>query len=628
MCGIAGIYSFSEDGNRAVRDIELALVPLRNRGPDASGIYREENIGLAHTRLSIIDLTSAANQPLHDVTGRYTIIANAEIYNYRELRTDLLKSGISFATKSDTEVILYLFIRDGVKCLEKLNGLFAFAIYDKVTKSLVLVRDRFGIKPLLFYHDSHKFIFASEMKGLMQMNIQKEVDWVSLHHYFQFNFIPPPHSIFKNVVKLKPGHYISVQKDSVTTERFYSIPYQENLPATLEYRSAQKKLRFLISESVRMRMVSDVALGAFLSGGVDSSIVVAEAVKHKEKLDTFAIGYETAPFFDETQYAALVAKKFQTTHHTFKLTSEDLHANLHRILDDISEPFADSSALVVHILSRLVRKHVTVALSGDGADELFGGYHKHRAHFRALHPGLLSTLVRWGMVLWQRAPKSRNNKLANLCRQLERYGKGLKLSARDRYWLWATLSSEEEVRSLLQTSVDQQQIAGRKDMILRKIGPLETMGDILRTDMHLVLEGDMLHKIDSMSMAHGLEVRTPYLDHNLVNFCFGLADTFKVTPKMQKRILQDAYRDQLPPEIYRRRKQGFEVPLLQWFKTELRSEIETNYLNPDMMEEQQIFNPHAVLQLKRQLFSNNPGDSPARVWALIVFQHWWKKHMT
>lgn len=628
MCGIAGIYAFNETGQSYFKNIDKAVSSLGNRGPDNSNTITDKNCCLGHTRLSIIDLSNAASQPMNDITKRYSIVFNGEIYNYKEHRANLIKKGLPIKTQSDTEVLLYLYIIEGQKFIHKLNGFFSFAIYDNQENSLFVARDRMGIKPLIYYRDRNKLFFASEMKALMELGIPKKIDNTSLSQYFQFNFIPSPNTIFENVQKLEPGHSIFIKDGRVKEDSYYKIAYNRSSFSNDSYNDSKVKLQSLIENSVKERLISDVPLGAFLSGGIDSSVIVAEASKHTKQLNTFSIGFKDEPYFDETHYANLVAKKFNTNHQAFKLTNDDLYANLHQVLDYIDEPFADSSALPVHILSMHTRKHVTVSLSGDGADELFSGYNKHMAHYHAMHPGMKSALIKGGLPLWNALPKSRNSKFSNLTRQLERYAKGLKLNTKDRYWHWASLLSETNANNLLKSNISLNSLAIRKNDILKHLLDIESINDILYTDMQLVLVSDMLHKVDSMSMANSLEVRTPFLDHNLVDYVFSLPDNYKVNGKMKKRILQDTYKSVLPQELYQRPKQGFEVPLLKWFNTELRSELENNYLSADFIEEQGIFNPVAIAQLKNKLYSSNPGDVQAQIWAIIVFQHWWKKHMS
>lgn len=627
MCGITGVYAFNEKGQCYFNRVEASVKTLLQRGPDSHAVYQGNHACLGHARLSIIDLSNAASQPFQDVTKRYTIVFNGEIYNYQELRTYLVKKGLPLKTQSDTEVLLYLYIIEGAKCLDKLRGFFAFAVYDNRDNTFFMARDRIGIKPLLYYRDRNKFLFASEMKALMALDIPKQLDKTSASQYFQFNYIPSPHTIFEQVKKLEPGHYVFIENQQVRHEKYFAINYNRSKFLPITYDEAKVQLQKYMEQSVQERMISDVPLGAFLSGGIDSSVIVSEAVKFTDQLNTFSIGYKDQPFFDETHYAELVAKKFHTNHQTFSLSTDDLYANLHQVLDYIDEPFADSSTLPLHILSMHTRKHATVALSGDGADELFSGYNKHKAHYHAMHQGLKSVLIKMGIPLWKNLPKSRNGNFSNTIRQLDRYGRGLAMDSPNRYWLWATLMHQDDANELFRFQVLLNELKVRKHEILKYFPKNDNFSDILYTDMNLVLVSDMLHKVDSMSMANSLEVRVPFLDHRLVNFVFSLPDAFKINSTMRKRLLQDTYRDILPPELYQRPKHGFEVPLMNWFRTELKDELLNKYLNRDFIESQQIFNPLIIEHYKKQLFSKNPGDIQAHLWALLVFQHWWIKNM-
>lgn len=627
MCGIAGVYAITAAGADKFKLMEKAVGLMSRRGPDCQRVFSGKRICMGHARLSVIDLSENANQPMQDSSGRYTIVYNGEVFNFRQLRDKLVDKGYKFKSVSDAEVVLYQYINDGPKCLDKFVGFFAFAIYDKLDDVLFVARDRMGQKPLLYWQGHDSIVFASEMKAMMALDIPRKLDMTSLFAYLQFNYIPSPDTIFENVKKLNPGHYLMVSNGQTKEVRYYSIPYNYSNLEVMDYEHAQRMLRELIEQSVTERLEADVPLGAFLSGGIDSSVIVAEASKHIDRLDTFSIGYADEPFFDETRYAQLVADKFHTNHHVFKLTNNDLFECLYNVLDYLDEPFADSSAIAVNILSRETRKHVTVALSGDGADEVFGGYNKHLAHYRALNGGLSNTLVKLASPLYGLLPQSRNTKISNKIRQLSRFAKGLKLSEQDRYMAWASLMDEDTASRMLNRKVLIQDNNRRKFNIISCIRDDKQIGDILYADMQLVLVSDMLFKVDMMSMAESLEVRSPFLDHRLVNFAFSLPCNYLVNRRKRKMILQDAYRQQLPYELYNRPKHGFEVPLLNWFRGELRSTIETDYLNDSFIREQNIFNPEMVRQLKSQMLSKSPGDSPAHIWALIVFQHWWKKYM-
>jgi asparagine synthase (glutamine-hydrolysing) len=631
MCGITGIFAFNLVGKFNKIHITQATQALSKRGPDYQDIYLEEWVCLGHRRLSILDTTAVAHQPMWDESKRYCIVFNGEIFNFRELREDLMTRGVSFFSSGDTEVLLKLYILEGEKCLNKLNGFFSFCIYDKQEQAMFLARDRFGIKPLLYVLDEDKFIFASEMKAILQMGIDRHLDYVSLYTYLQLNYTPAPHTIFTTVKKLMPGHYMRVSRRETEIKPYYSIPYHaaEVSKQTLRYEDAQQKFRELLDESVQRRLVSDVPIGSFLSGGVDSSVITALARRHKSDLHTFSIGFRDEKFFDETHYASLVAKHLGTEHTIFSLTNDDLFAHVHDILEYIDEPFADSSAIAVYILSKETRKHVTVALSGDGADEMLGGYNKHAALYRALHRGPKENIIGLFGPLWKMLPQSRNNSLTNKVRQLARFSEGLKMSNKDRYWRWAIFTGKEDALQMLQPGLRfntwLEEFEPRREELLRHISPEASMNDYLLSDMQLVLPNDMLTKVDLMSMANSLEVRVPFLDYKVVNFVFSLPDEFKINGSMRKRILQDSCRDLLPAELYNRPKKGFEVPLLKWFRREMKSLIMDDLLSDNFIKEQNIFDEEAIRKLKVQLFSSNPQDVHAKIWALIVFQSWWKR---
>lgn len=630
MCGITGALAFTEEGRKFLDRTQDAISKLKQRGPDANGIYIHENIALGHTRLSVIDTTDAAAQPFTDASGRYTIVFNGEIFNYKELRKGLQDKGFRFRSESDTEVLLYLFISEGTACYPKLNGFFAFAIYDNEEEVLFLARDRFGVKPLLWYRDEDKFIFGSEMKSMLTYGLDKTIDKAALFTYLQLNYIHQHFSIFKGINKVKPGEHLIVRRKQkkVHLDNYYRIPKGHTVSTSKQ--ELEKQLHDLLEDAVQRRLVADVPLGTFLSGGIDSSIITALAARHTKHLKTFSIGFKDEPMFDETHYAQLVAKKHRTDHTVFELTNDDLFSNLHAMLDYIDEPFADSSALAVHILSMHTRKHVTVALSGDGADEIFGGYNKHMAEYRVQHQGLTEKLVKLGAPLWELLPKSRNSAAGNKARQLQKFSAGMQLSPKERYWQWASLATEQEAASIYPGATPSDADSSYlywKEKALENITGSNDFNEILYTDMQLVLANDMLTKVDMMSMANSLEVRTPFLDYRVVDLVFSIPAQYKIDRQGRKKILKDAFAHLLPEELMARGKQGFEVPLLKWFRTELRDMIENEYLSKDFICEQGLFNAEAVESLRLKLYSKDPGDAVARVWALIVFQHWWKKYM-
>ena len=635
MCGITGIFTFNLVGKFNKVNVTAATMALAKRGPDVQDIYLDEWVALGHRRLSIIDTSAAGNQPMWDATGRYCIVFNGEIFNYRLLKKELEQKGISFTSQSDTEVLLNLYILEKEKCLDKLNGFFAFCIYDKQEQTFFLARDRYGIKPLLYLFDEDKFIFASEMKSIRQYGLEKTLDYASLYIYLQLNYIPEPDTIFPHVKKLLPGHFLKVSYQDIQILPYYKIPEGPALasqPVT-NYEDAKNTFTQHLEAAVQRRLVADVPLGAFLSGGLDSSVITALASRHKPDLHTFSIGYRDEKFFDETAYATLVARHFNTDHTVFSLSNDDLFAHFHDILNYIDEPFADSSAIAVYILSKQTRKHATVALSGDGADELLGGYNKHAALYRSIHAGWKENLIHRLHPLWRILPQSRNSAITNKVRQLARFGEGMGLSLPDRYWRWAGYADETAAFHLLSESarekLDNQIYNSRKhDLLAGLTDGRQDMNDLLRIDFRLLLPGDMLTKVDRMSMANSLEVRVPFLDYELVNYTFGLPAKYKIDSTGRKRILRDAFREILPPALYNRPKKGFEVPLLKWFRRELKTMIVDDLLSDQFILEQGIFHQPAIARLRKQLFSSNPGDIHARIWGLIVFQYWWKKGLS
>lgn len=632
MCGITGIYSFNEAGRFHLINLQRAVDVLEHRGPDTQGTFIEDRVGLGHRRLSVIDTSPRANQPMKDPSGRFALVFNGEIYNYLELRKILEeRHQVQFISQSDTEVLLHAYIIYGERCLEMLNGFFTFAIYDKLKNELFIARDRFGIKPLYYYQDDDKFLFASEMRSILAYGIQKSIDTESLVMYLQLNYIPAPLSILKGVSKLLPGHSMRIRNKEVHVGKFYELEKEIIEPESQNYESLKEILINKLEDSIKKRLVADVPLGVFLSGGIDSSIITALASRHQENLKTFSIGYKNAKFFDEKKYALQVANHFKTDHQVFDVSNKELLDHLTHILDHFDEPFADSSTIPVYLLSRLTKEKVTVALSGDGADEIFSGYNKHMAFIKANQSDIPNKIIKMMQPFWNALPKSRNNFISNRFRQLDRYARGLTLSPDQRYWFWASFLSEEKALSYFTDDFlkdyNSQKINEFKHLMTSSLKYDASINNILMADTRLVLPNDMLYKVDLMSMANGLEVRVPFLDHNLVEFALSIPDKYKINASSQKIILRDILKDLLPGELHHRPKHGFEVPLLKWFRKDLKSMIENDLLAEQFIEEQGIFNMPAIRKLKQKLYSGNPGDAHANIWALIVFQSWWRKYL-
>lgn len=623
MCGITGIWAFNEVGRFQMTNLEKATHSLSHRGPNHHATWNDHFVGLGHRRLSILDVSDNGNQPMQILDGRYTIVFNGEIFNYKALRKKLISGGINFVSDSDTEVILHLYAQEGKSCLEKLNGFFALAIYDNVESTLFIARDRLGIKPLLYYQDEFKVLFASEMQSLLAYGLDKELDNEALHYYFQLNYTPAPLTMVKGVKKLMPGEYLEIKSGEINIDTYYTLPETNTLDPATTYEKAKSQLIEKLDASVQKRMISDVPLGTFLSGGIDSSVITTLAARHTDQLATFSVGFEGNKFFDETQYAELVAKKCNTNHTVFRLTNDEIFAEIDTIVNHIDEPFADSSAIPVYLLTQKTKEHVTVALSGDGADEIFSGYNKHAAWYKMDNDQRFSRLVSAVQPIAKRLPKSRSGKISNLMRQVVKYHNTKNLNPKERYWLLASLSSRALVDQLL---IDPIIDFSQQDKWMESLGNYRDLSDVLEMDSKFVLPNDMLKKVDLMSMANSLEVRVPFLDHDLVDFVFSLPESYKINSSMRKRILQDAFRDVLPKELYNRPKKGFEMPLLDWLRTSLKSDLDKTIFNRDIIESDGVFNWSQIDALHNQLMSTNPEDSHARVWAIYVFQKWYKKH--
>ncbi len=622
MCGITGFFSIRGDHPEAANACQRATDDLIQRGPDGAGIFNDSNISLGHRRLSVIDISDAASQPFISDDKRYVLVFNGEIFNYRELREKYLK-GLSLRTNSDTEVLLHLLIQKKSQALSLLNGFFAFAYYDSHSGELLIARDRYGVKPLFYRQDESSICFSSSLRSLMRYTREKEIDMSSMRFFFHLNYIPSPSTIYKNVHKLYPGSYLTVRKgQSPEINSYYDIP-RGNEQNSVPYPEAVSEVRRILEDAVEKRLISDVSLGCFLSGGVDSSVVSAIAARKQSGIHTFSLGFSDQPFFDETEYAQLVANHIGSKHQVFSVSNKDMLDALPYFLSSLDEPFADSSALAVYLLSRFTRKEVTVCLSGDGADELFAGYNKHAALLAAMQAGWKEEVLRAGSWILGLAPRSRHTKLGNLLRKAEKYANGLSLSNSNRYWLWAGFYDEVEKDQLFLHDTGKDEYLKGKKFYLKHLDESKDFNDYLRADFRMVLQGDMLPKVDMMSMANSLEVRTPFLDYRLVDYSFMLPAGFKIDRSRRKIILKDAFGDLLPGSVFNRSKKGFEIPLYHWFNHALKDQINEVWLNDMHIRQQGIFNPAFVSGLKKQVFSSNPGDSTARVWAMIVFQHWW-----
>jgi asparagine synthase (glutamine-hydrolysing) len=624
MCGIAGWYAPRAANDAAAQQaaVSAAVQALRHRGPDHQGTWAQGHVVLGHARLSILDLSPGAHQPMHSPCGHYTIVFNGEIFNYREL-LPLVAGEEPLDTTSDTEVLLRLFRKLGPDCLPLLNGFFAFAIYDHRADTLFMARDRYGIKPLYYTHGPQGLRFGSEAAALLAMGHVPALDTQALHTYLRLNYLPPGVCMLQGMQQLLPGHRLRAAGTTLCTEAWYTLPAPASTPPP-SYEAAQATFMQLLDEAVQRRLVADVPLGVFLSGGIDSSTIAALAARHTPHLHTFSIGFANK-LYDETSYAQAVARMHGTEHTVFRLETADLYDAVFPMLDRLSEPFADASAVNFAILSQRTRQQVTVALSGDGADELLGGYSKHVGEWHSRQGGLRNALLRLGQPVLGLLPAHRHSKAGRKLYQLQKYAQGLAAPAAQRYLQWCSVVSPRAVNRLLAHPQDGSALLAP---FVAHFTPQGDLNEVLRADMQLVLGGDMLVKADRMSMAHSLEVRVPFLDYTVVDYAMQLPAAYKVQGHARKRLLQDGVRSLLPQELYNRPKQGFEVPLRDWFRGPMRDYIATHLLDAERLHHQGIFRPQAVRQLWTAIDKGHSTKEEWTLWAILVFQHWYHRHFT
>jgi len=642
MCGICGKISY----HSPTIENDLLRKMCRSfsyRGPDDEGIYTTEqdeihgqriSVGLGHKRLSIIDLSRAGHQPMCNEDGSVWITYNGEIYNFKELRKELRNKGHKFKSMTDTEVVIHLYEEEGTECVHRLNGMFSFAIWDRKASRLWLCRDRMGIKPLVYYWDGTNFAFASEIKALLcDPSIPRKLDYEALSLYLAFSYVPAPYTIFKDIKKLEPGHYLLLQNGELEVKEYWDIPetrfsHRLSHPVSNQVDGYKQDLIDCISEAVRKRMISDVPLGAFLSGGIDSSIIVALMTKHaSEPVKTFSIGFKDDKLFDETDYARDVAKLFKTDHHEFKLTYRDMLDVLMTVLSTFDEPFADSSAIPTYIVSRETKKYVTVALSGDGGDELFAGYRSYLGEYWHKRYSMIPSLFREGLIenLIEALPDSRDTRIMEYFRRVKKFIKGTKGRFPERVMSLKEIFPLETRQAILKDTKEANPKFSHNLAFERVFNRLKQYnGDqinaILYHDTKDSLPGDMLTKVDWMSMKNSLEVRVPFLDLDVVELAFKIPSSLKLYKGRTKYILKETFKDVLPPSLYKRPKAGFEVPISRWLKTDLKFLLH-QYLAEGNIREQGIFEYKVIESLIHDLL-NNKTDTSWMLWNLIVFQYW------
>jgi asparagine synthase (glutamine-hydrolysing) len=623
MCGIAGFADSSPSGFRS-SEHSFSIVHgmcdvIRHRGPDDEGVHVEPGIGIGMRRLSIIDL-STGHQPIHNENKTVWIVFNGEIYNYRELRTELERAGHRFYTSSDTETIVHAYEEWGEKAFGRLRGMFGIGLWDRRTRTLWLARDRAGIKPLHYTEHGDRLYFGSEIKSLIAAGaVTRDIDLGALDHYLSFLYAPRDRAIFKGVHKLPPGHCLKFCDGHIEVFPYWQISAAEPFSGSPE--DAARALEQVLADAVESHMVADVPLGAFLSGGVDSSVVVGLMARASQRpVQTFSIGFDV-PEFDELEHARRVAAHFGTDHHEFVVRPDGLSI-LDRLVSHFDEPFADSSAIPTWYVSEIARRHVTVVLSGDGGDELFGGYDRYLPHPRVAQfdsvpvPGKR----RIASAVWPLLPHGTRGK--NFLRHVSRSDDG-------RY-LDSIAFFQPDEKAALYTSDVRQALTGtgaeaQLAAHFRRFAALPPHSRMMRFDFETYLPEDVLTKVDRMSMAHSIESRVPLLDNQVIDFAATIPASMKIVNGRRKHILKEAVRDLLPADILNRRKQGFGVPLGVWFSGGLTG-VFADVLNAPTTRQRGYFEPAFVDRLLGEHLQGK-RDHTLRLWQLLMFELWHRQYL-
>ena len=627
MCGITGWIKL--DKNDATPNSEAVVhsmcEQIVHRGPDSEGIWTDERVALGMRRLSIIDLKTG-DQPVFSEDRSIIAMQNGELYNYREVRSDLEKRRHHFTTQTDTEIIPHLYEEYGDAFVEHLNGMFAIALWDSNKNRLLLARDRFGEKPLYYGIFDGKLIYASEPKSILaHPSVEAELDLNALRHYLSFDYVPAPMSIYKGISKLPAAHVLIVENGEVRTRRYWNLDFHKNgnIPSI---EKAASDLRDLLSDAVRMRLVSDVPLGILLSGGIDSSTVAAFATQHaSERVKTFSIGFEEDSF-DESKYARLVAKHLGTEHHEDRLSAARAGDLVSEIGNWLDEPLSDGSLIPTYLLARFVRQNVTVALGGDGGDELFAGYPMYVAHKTAAIYGAVPSFLRNGLIepIVNALPVSTNNMSFDY--KAKRFVRASHLDPVARHHTWFGSFSIEQQRQLLTNNIlnstDGDIYRGAREML----GLIDSDNVIERMqflDVNFYMAEDILTKVDRAAMAVSLETRAPFLDPRIGQFAASIPVDYKLRGRKGKYILKQAVKDLLPREILSRPKKGFGIPIAEWLKGRLNPLLH-DMLAPNRLRDQGLFNSDYVQRLISE-HESNKASHHKEVWTLLVFQLWYDK---
>lgn len=619
MCGIAGEIRF--DGQPVSEDrLRRMGKTISHRGPDGEGIWINDahSVGLVHRRLALVDLSPTGAQPMANHDGTVMIVFNGEIYNYQELRKDLIAQGVTFRSTSDTEVMLALYDRHGEKMLSFLRGMFAFALWDAKRQKLFFARDRLGKKPFFYQSDKNHFVFASEIKALT-IGEKPRIDWLAVRTFIGLQYVPSPQTGFEGIASLPPAHCGRMENGEWRIERYDDAPRLPKFDGSFE--DAASHVRHLIDESVHLRMIADVPVGAFLSGGMDSSILVALMARaSREPVQTFTMGFPSFGF-DERAEARQLAKQLGTEHHEFEARSEQVTELVDQLVDLYDAPYADSSGLPTWLLAKETRRSVKAVITGDGGDELFGGYRRYQffllaARLRRWH--LHTVLAPWMEVAGRHFHDPRAIRFGRMLRHMHSFADGYATLFSGSYF-----SSMDEGALLQPEFTKETEHAGAKKFIVNTFQESLGIEGALEFDRSSYLPDDLNVKMDRATMAHGLESRVPFLDQELVKFVARLPLSFVLQRGKQKPLLARAFRDMIPREVFDRPKRGFQVPLAEWFRKDLRPMFVERCLSHGSPL-RRVCQPTAV---KRYLEENDRGtDHGNRLWMLLVLATWLGRH--
>lgn len=629
MCGIAGFLNFDSAQRADPSLLQEMCNAIVHRGPDDEGMYVDGQVGLGMRRLSIIDL-KGGHQPLFNEDGSLCIVFNGEIYNHRELRDELIKKGHTYQTQSDTESILHLYEEMGEQCLSKLRGMFAFAIWDRSNRRLFLARDRVGIKPLFVYADSERLLFASEMKSILGYpGIVRDIDWQALDSYFSMSYITAPRTIYRGISKVMPGHYLLWQNGTLRDEKYWDLHYRPNYVASPEELRGQ--LLDLLREATRLHLVSDVPVGLFLSGGIDSaSLAALMSESLTEPIKTFTIGFggTVGEFEDERPFARLAADRNGAKHHELEVLPQ-VEEVIRSIISGFDEPFADDSSIPTYYVSELTSRYVKVAMSGLGADELLGGYERYLGFSLSESynsvPQWLRRLISQGVdsLLDMKGGGGEN------VNRLRRFLQSSDLPPAQRYYAYRELLRHERRAALLshdiRKEIDFSQGENECARYYHLPNAREPLDQAMYQDVKVYLPDDLLANTDRMSMLHSLEVRVPFLDHKLMEFCATIPSHLKVRGLQKKYLFKQAVASLLPKQILHKKKQGFVGPMAQWLRYDLRDYVRDT-LSEAALKKHGYFSLGVVESILDEHFSNRKRHDTL-IWALLVFQSWHQLYM-